>query len=152
MTYLTIGLFDRLLGAQTPGRQLTAEQYKDAVMHDLEELLNTRVAIPAQRFKNYPRCAASLLNYGVPDFAAFSMSSSEDRALVCTTLRLAIERHEPRLHCVQARVSETPGAVNRIHFVITGVLQGPGFSEAVDFNAVLQPSTLRYSIKRGAKA
>ncbi|UGQ44827.1 type VI secretion system baseplate subunit TssE [Massilia endophytica] len=152
MAYLSTGLFDRLLGEQANGRQLTAEQYKDAVMRDLEDLLNTRVAIPARCFEGYPRCAASLLNYGVPDFAGLSMSSSEDRALVCNTLRLAIERHEPRLRCVQARVAEMPGAVNRIHFLITGVLQGQGISETVGFNAVLQPSTLRYSIKRGAKS
>ena len=44
------GLFDRLMGeggAGTAMARLSLEQLKDAVARDLEELLNTRVALPA---------------------------------------------------------------------------------------------------------
>ncbi|MGB9990669.1 type VI secretion system baseplate subunit TssE [Pseudoduganella rhizocola] len=141
------GLLDRLLGyAGSPG------EIRDAILRDLEDLLNTRVAMPADAFQAYPLCAASLFNYGVPDFAGISIRSMEDRNRVCTLLRTAIERHEPRLTRVQARIVEEPGTVNRIRFAISGTLTLPSLQETIDFDAVLQPSTLHYSIKRGAKA
>lgn len=140
-------LLDRLLG-----KACSQDEIRDAILRDLEDLLNTRVAVPAGAFQAYPMCAASLLNYGVPDFAGLSIRSMEDRNRVCTQLRTAIERHEPRLSRVQARIVEEPGTVNRIHFAISGILTLPSLQEAIDFEAVLQPSTLHYSIKRGAKA
>jgi type VI secretion system protein ImpF len=144
---LHTSLLDRLLGnAPGPG------EIRDAILRDLEDLLNTRVALAADAFRAYPMCAASLLNYGLPDFAGMSIRSMEDRNRVCSMLRSAIERHEPRLSRVQARIVEEPGTVNRIHFAISGILTLPSLREAIDFDAVLQPSTLHYSIKRGAKA
>jgi type VI secretion system protein ImpF len=144
---LHISLLDHLLGnAPGPG------ETRDAILRDLEDLLNTRVALAADAFRAYPMCAASLLNYGVPDFAGMSIRSMEDRNRVCSMLRLAIERHEPRLSRVQAHIVEEPGTVNRIHFAISGILTLPSLQEAINFDAVLQPSTLHYSIKRGAKA
>lgn len=150
MNSITPGLLDRLLGS-CGGQGYTLEQYKDSVAHDLEDLLNTRCALPPALFDDYPECARSIINYGLADFAGMSMGSADDRAHVCAALKAAIERHEPRLRNVEARITREPGAINRISFAITATLAGLPQREAVSFDAVLQPSSLQYSIKRGAR-
>lgn len=144
------GLLDRLLGNRHGTRFLSQEQLKESVARDLEMLLNTRSALPQDMLLNYPECAASILNFGLADFAGLSHSSSEDRARICASVRQAVERHEPRLRNVQVSLAPAAGIVNRIDIVIAGVLQAHGAQEAVSFSAALQPSSLHYSIKRGA--
>ncbi|MGW8393549.1 type VI secretion system baseplate subunit TssE [Pseudoduganella sp. HUAS MS19] len=144
------GLLDRLLGSRPGTRFLSQEQLKESVAHDLEALLNTRTALPQQQLQAYPECACSVLNFGLADFAGLSHSSSEDRLRICSSIRQAVERHEPRLCNVQVTLAQRTGAVNRIDIVIAGVLRVQGVNEAVSFSAALQPSSLHYSIRRGA--
>ncbi|HEX8603730.1 MAG TPA: type VI secretion system baseplate subunit TssE [Pseudoduganella sp.] len=144
------GLFDRLLGDRSTAARLSLEQMKDAVARDLEDLLNTRMALPDELLEGWPECSASIVTYGLIDIAGLCLSSSDDRARICDSLRTTIERHEPRLCSVVARVEQQAGSVNRINFVITGVLHATGVSEPINFDAVLQPSTLHYSIRRNA--
>ena len=132
--------------------RLSLEQLKDAVARDLEELLNTRVALPPGALDAYPECAASIVNYGLIDFAGMCLSSSEDRARICAALKAAIERHEPRLHNVRARLEREAGSINRVGFVISGTLAVMSGGGTVNFDAVLQPSSLRYSINRKGAA
>lgn len=149
------GLLDRLMGDRVAGggvvSRLSLEQLKDSVARDLEDLLNTRVALSEDLLAAYPECAAAIVNYGLIDFAGFCLSSSEDRGRICASLKAAIERHEPRLRNVQARLEQTAGSVNRVSFVITGMLEVFPAFEPINFDAVLQPSTLHYSINRSAR-
>jgi len=144
------GLLDRLMGATQapPAGRPGIEQLKDCVARDLEALLNTRAACSPAHFDAYPEARASILNYGLLDFAAFSLSSSEDRAAICASLKDAIERHEPRLAQVSATLQLEPGSVNRLNFVIHATLKIDGADEPVNFNAVLQPSSLHYAISK----
>lgn len=155
MNGYTPGLFDRLLGehgaASRAGHGLTLEQLKDAVARDLEDLLNTRCALSDELLEAYPECAASIVNYGLIDFAGMCLSSSEDRARVCAALKKAIERHEPRLRDVQAWLERETGSINRVSFAISATLAGLPMTESVSFDAVLQPSSLHYSINRSAR-
>jgi type VI secretion system protein ImpF len=148
MTAYLPGLLDRLMGERVhPGRP-GGEQLKDNVARDLEALLNARAGMPPETFDAYPLARASILNYGLTDFAAFCLSSSEDRAAICACLKEAIERHEPRLKNVSAVLAPGQGGVNRLNFVINATLHaGPGV-EPVNFNAVLQPSSLNYAISK----
>ena len=143
MTAVVPGLLDRLMGAaqHSPG----LEQLKACVARDLEALLNTRAGCPPQAFDDYPEARASILNYGLLDFAAFNLGSSEDRAAVEASLKDAIERHEPRLRNVSATLQENT-SVNRLDFVIHATLELDGMAEAVNFDAMLQPSSLHYAI------
>lgn len=148
MTAFLPGLLDRLMGQQAhPGRP-GAEQLKDNVARDLEALLNARAGMPPAAFDAYPLARASILNYGLTDFAAFCLSSSEDRAAICACMKEAIERHEPRLKNVSAALEEEAGSVNRLSFVINATLHAGPDAEPVNFNAVLQPSSLNYAISR----
>ena len=84
MKGFTPGLLDRLMDERgEPGgasQRLTIEQIKDHVARDLEALLNTRAALPPDAFDEFPLARASILNYGLLDFAGFCMTSDEDRA------------------------------------------------------------------------
>lgn len=170
MTAYVPGLLERLMGEGTQAgaaaggtgtgriRRIGIEQLKDSVARDLEALLNTRTALAPEDLAAYPLARASVLDYGLTDFAAFCLSSSEDRAAICASLKAAIERHEPRLKNVSAQLApagKDGGRVNRLEFVIHATLHaGPGFdfgSEPVDFNAVLQPSTLYYAISKAGR-
>lgn len=148
MNGLTRGLLDRLLGA---GANCTLEQYKDSVARDLEDLLNTRCALPPSLLHGYPECTSSIINYGLLDFAGLCMSSSIDRARICAALSAAVERHEPRLRKVQAQLDYQHGTINRISFVISADLVAPTLNAAVSFDAVLQPSSLHYAIQRSSQ-
>lgn len=146
------GLLDRLMGQQAQPGRASVEQLKDNVARDLEALLNARAGLPPDAFDAYPLARASILNYGLTDFAAFCLSSSEDRAAICACLKEAIERHEPRLKNVSAVLAPGQGGVNRLSFVINAALHaGPGAAVVpVNFNAVLQPSSLNYAISKAA--
>jgi len=89
----------------------------------------------------------------VGDFAAFCLSSSADRAAVCASLKDAIETHEPRLRDVSAALAPAAGSagVNRLAFVIHARLALDSVTEPVNFNAVLQPSSLHYAVNRSAR-
>jgi len=143
------GLMDRLLGGYD--RPMSLEQYKDSVARDLEDLLNTRCALPEALMSAYPECTRSIANYGLLDFAGMCLSSADDRSRICAALKAAIERHEPRLRNVQARLEREAGCINRVSFAIYGTLAGLPYTEAVSFDAVLQPSSLHYSINRSTR-
>lgn len=159
MNRFTPGLFDRLLGVPmrashghaAPARS-AAEEMKDAVARDLEALLNTRAVLPEDLLKAYPECSRSIVSYGMKDFAELSLSSPSDRALICACIEKTITSHEPRLRKVKASLEMRAGAVNRLDFSITGVLVASASQEAVNFDAVLQPSTLSYSISKAGRA
>ena len=154
MNGFTPGLLDRLMDERrdaAPGTPVNLEQLKDSVARDLEALLNTRVALAASTLAGYPAARASILHYGVSDFAAFCLSSSADRAAVCASLKDAIETHEPRLREVSAALVPEAGSVNRLSFVIHARLAADSLAEPVNFNAVLQPSSLHYAINRSAR-
>jgi type VI secretion system protein ImpF len=145
-------LWHRLMAAgesepqHIPIIQQSFEQLKASVAHDLEDLLNTRVAIPTDRLASYPRCRKSIFNYGLIDFAAFCTTSAEDRKAICRHVNTAIARFEPRLTHVQVDIFIEQSSTNRIDFVISGKLKARPF-DRIEFNAMLQPSSLRYSVK-----
>lgn len=153
MKVFTPGLLDRLMDERRDSAAaFTIEQFKDSVARDLEALLNTRALLPAGALGPYPHARASILHYGLHDFAAFCLTSSADRAAVCASLRDAIETHEPRLRDVTASLELEPGGVNRLNFVIHARLALDGLSEPVNFNAIWQPSSLHYAIRRRPRA
>ena len=152
MKGFTPGLLDRLMAdAGAASAALGVEGLKDSVARDLEALLNTRIALDVARLDGYPAARASILHYGLIDFAGFCLTSSVDRAAVCASIEDAIATHEPRLKDVRAVLEPAAGDVNRLHFSIHARLAVDGLLEPVNFNAVLQPSSLHYEINRSAR-
>ncbi|MBJ7314337.1 type VI secretion system baseplate subunit TssE [Rugamonas sp. CCM 8940] len=153
MDTYTAGPWDRLIGdpddpaSQDRGPQLTPEQYKSLIARDLEALLNTRTAIPDDLLASLPRCRRSIANFGLTDFAQLCLSSSEDRKEICDRLKLAIERHEPRLSKVKAQLIREAGVVNRLSFSISAVIRADAEADRVNFDLMLEPSSLRYAVR-----
>lgn len=153
----TPGLFDRLMDTPVHGAasgtvsRLSIEELKDTVARDLEALLNTRTVIPENLLKQYPECSRSIVTYGLNDFAGLSLSSSDDRAYICQCLEKAIARHEPRLRNVRASLEVHEGSINRLNFAIAALLVVHSSQEAVNFDAVLQPSSLHYTISKARR-
>ncbi len=152
------GLFDRLMAADdtrvgnSPAARLTLEELKDAVARDLEALLNTRAVIDSATLLGFPECARSILTYGLNDFASLSLASSDDRADICECLETAITRHEPRLRAVKASLEVRKDAINQVNFSISAVLVVDMASEPVNFDAVLQQSSLHYTIRKAPRS
>lgn len=158
MKGFTPGLFDRLMGGDsTPAQsdlvvRLSMDSLKDSVARDLEAMLNTRTVIPEEILKNFPECSKSILTYGLNDFSGMSLASVDDRAYICECLEQGIARHEPRLRNVRASLELREGSINRLNFAIAAMLVVGPAKEAVSFDAVLQPSTLQYSISKARRA
>ncbi len=151
MKGFTPGLLDRLMDERPPessGAPVGCEQLKDSVARDLEALLNTRLAFDPAILSGYPEARGSLLHYGLADFAGYCLTSSIDRAAVCASIQDAIEAHEPRLRDISATLELDQGSVNRLNFAIHARLAVSPAAEPVNFNAVLQPSSLHYAVKR----
>jgi type VI secretion system protein ImpF len=137
------GLFDRL----DADDDAKAGEWRESITRDLEALLNTRSALLPHALAAYPAVSGSIVNYGLIDFAGMCMTSDTDQKRICAAVRMAIERHEPRLHRVTATLQPRKGAINRVDFVITAELKSTA-AEPMQFNAVFQPSLQRYSIQR----
>ncbi|MYN46210.1 type VI secretion system baseplate subunit TssE [Pseudoduganella sp. FT93W] len=141
-------LWDRLMAttnsARTDGR-ISLDTYKAAITRDLEDLLNTRTALPDEYFAEFPASRRSIINYGLADFAALCLTSDVDQKVICNNLKEAIKRFEPRLSNVKTALRVERGTTNLLDFVIAGTLKAYG-NDPLELNAVFQPSTLRYFI------
>lgn len=152
------GLFDKLMGGNgysstfNTVSRLSMEELKDTVARDLEALLNTRTVIHEDLLKPYPECSKSIVSYGLNDFAGLSLASTDDRAYICRCLEKAISQHEPRLRNVNASLELQEGSINRLNFAISAMLVVHPAKEPVSFDAVLQPSTLQYSISKSRRS
>lgn len=153
------GLFDRMdtNDDDVPQSQFRVsprklDEWRESITRDLEALLNTRSALLPDALDGLPEVSASIVNYGLIDFAGMCMTSDTDQKRICAAVRQAIERHEPRLHRVTATLQPRKGAINRVDFVITAELKNAPVAEPMQFNAVFQPSLQRYSVQsvRGA--
>lgn len=127
---------------------VSIEQYKESVARDLEGLLNSRAAFSEDSLGDYPNCRQSLMTYGLCDFSSMSLASGPDRAAICRSLEQAIARHERRLHGVQVRLETGSHVGSGLHFTIHALLDLHPAREPVSFDAMLQPSTMQYSVSR----
>ena len=152
----TLGLFDKLMAGSAGSSnslvtRLSLEEMKDVVAKDLEALLNTRSVMPEAMLSHYPECSKSIVTYGLNDFAGLSLSSANDRNYICRSLEKTIIRHEPRLRNVRASLELEDGSTNRLNFAIAALLVLKMEQEPVNFDAVLQPSSLQYTITKARR-
>jgi type VI secretion system protein ImpF len=145
-------VWDRLVqddGAAIGGTSWTLCQLKEGIARDLQALFNTRSVWKEDAIGRYPQLARSVLNFGLPDFTHLSMSSSDDRNTVCAAMKLAIERFEPRLCGVRVAL-EVQAAPYRLLIAISATLNVRQATEPILFDAFLDPTSQKYSIRHGA--
>ncbi|MEO7577288.1 MAG: type VI secretion system baseplate subunit TssE [Massilia sp.] len=154
MQGFTRGLFDRLdddsgnaPGNKHQARARALDSAMRGVTRDLQALLNTRSALAPGALAPYPAVAGSIVNYGLVDFAAMCVNSDADQQEICKAVRLAIERHEPRLHQVEVTLRPCRDAINRVDFVIKARFKNVPLAEPVSFSAVFRPSLQQYAIE-----
>jgi type VI secretion system protein ImpF len=128
-------------------RAQSVRELKKALRRDLEWLLNTR-RNPEPAGEDMQELAASLYNYGLPDFSAYSLGSPRDRSRLILELENCVALFEPRLREVRVSVVEAPSVANRsLHFQIEGMLQMDPAPEQVSFDTVLQLTSGEYQIR-----
>ncbi len=148
------GLLDKLFGddphqpASAVVRQLSLDELKGTVAGHIESLLNARITFTDQRLAGFDECQRSVLTYGLNDFTGLSLASHDDRSTICDSIRRAIERHERRLQEVKVDLEVNAQSTNVLCFAIKAMLVVHPAAEPVNFDAMLQPSTLQYSVTR----
>ena len=147
-------LLDKLFGdgqnqpASAVVRQLSLDELKGTVARHIEALLNARITFTDERLVGLNECQTSVLTYGLNDFAGLSLASHDDRTTICNSIQRAIERHEPRLKNVVVKLEVNAQSTNALCFAIQALLVVHPAEEPVNFDAMLQPSTLQYSVTR----
>lgn len=151
-----LSLFDRLLDDNpkeqrevAPGRAQAIREYRDAVMRDLQHLLNTR-ATPEVAGDEYPELRRSGYSYGLQDFSALRLTSSQDRTKLARAIQETIELHEPRLSHVFIELPEEVSTQKlKLTFHIAAQLDMDPEPERVSFTTELELSRGSYEVKGG---
>lgn len=133
-------------------KRFSLDRFKESVAIDLEALLNSRAPMDDSLLEGLRECKRSLVTYGLKDFSGRSLASSYDRAYICRSLEEAIAAHEPRLRDVEVALQVDPRSMGGLHFLIKATLMVHPSSEPISFDAMLQPSTLQYSVSRSPGA
>jgi type VI secretion system protein ImpF len=142
-------LLDRLTdpldgAAGEPG--LGTSPLKDRLARDLEQLLNTRCA-PLREARGFVQAGRSVLTFGLPDLASLSLASDADRTRICSEIRTAIARHEPRLTGVRVELrAQDLGPGSGLGFTIRARLATHPVAQPAEFTAVLRPAVLTYHV------
>lgn len=134
-----------------PVRLITVDELKDSVAQDLEALLNCRCVHDEDSFRRFPEVLKSIGSYGMGDFVGLSLANPADRNHICRSLERTIAIHERRLTQVRVLLEVDSVAVNRLHFAIHALLVVHPSAEPVFFDALLQPSSLQYSVSKARR-
>lgn len=132
-------------------QMMSADELKESVARDLEALLNCRNGHGPDAFARFPEVSQSVGSYGMNDFVGLSLANPADRHAICRSLERSIATHERRLKNVHVSLELEAGAVNRLRFAIHALLSVHPSMEPVFFDALLQPSTLQYSVCRARR-
>jgi len=146
-------VFDRLLDdnpqdqTESPSAMyFDLRRFKQVVARDLEALLNSRCIDLDGEIENYPHARESVINYGIIDLSSLSLLDPADRALLRDKIRIAIERHEPRLDNVRIELDEPKDLERVLRFRVDAVLKVHPSKPPVTFDAMLQLSSNSYHV------
>jgi type VI secretion system protein ImpF len=122
-------------------------QLKDDVARDLAALLNSRQELQQGVPEDYKELRGSLLEFGVPDFTAYSLSSNEDRKRIRREVEQAIAQSEPRLKSVRVALEAEEKYSQVLRFRIECLLRVESFTEPVTFDAALYVTNHQYDVR-----
>ena len=149
---ITLSVLDRLVDedpkrlAELPlSRAQSLREFKANVCRDLEWLFNSRQPLESDSLPKELR--RSVYTYGLPDISSLSVSSVRDRKRLSQALEEAVKTFEPRI--LKPRVSLVPtddGKVQRLRFIIEGLLRVDPSPEPVSFDTVLDVTSGEYRV------
>jgi type VI secretion system protein ImpF len=156
---VTLSLFDRLIdrepyeSRELPlSRAASVRMLKQGIGRDLEWLLNTRrvAEMPDESVRELNK---SVYVFGLPDFTAYSLSSTKDQSKLLRALQTAVKIFEPRLVNVRITSSDAVSAGSRtLRFRIDGLMMMDPSPEHVSFDTALELTSGEYKVKRDGNA
>lgn len=122
-------------------------QMKEHVARDLGALLNTRRELLEELPEEYRELKGTILEYGLPDFTAFSLTNVSDQKRIRRGVELAIAAFEPRLRSVRVSLDVPKQYDQTLRFRIDALLRVDPTPEPVTFDAMLHMTTCEYSVR-----
>lgn len=139
-------LFDRLIVEDDYVKGLSIHELRESVAHDLEDLLNTRIAKLDVDIDNYALAKKSIVQFGIIDFVGLSTANPTDRDVICQSIEQSIAAHEPRLKQIKVEMQLDDQNVGSLCLSIQAYLNIHPLYEPVIFDALLKPTTQQYVI------
>lgn len=139
-------LFDRLLPENDVLKGLSLQELRQSVAHDLEDLLNSRVAKLDHLIGDYPLAKQSIIQFGIIDFVGLSTANPLDRDKICQSIEQSISAHEPRLRQVKVEMLLDGHNMGALCLTIQAYLNIHPLYEPVVFDALLKPTTQQYVV------
>ena len=144
-------LFDRLVDGTDEdalGRKLgihSIEDLKESVRREIERLFNTRTL---QKLDSDEVKEMTVLDYGVPDYAAFYPPNQENQRRLKQQLATSLQTFEPRLRRVKVNVTKG-GEYNLLTVTIDAQLVVDPIRENVSFPVVIKSHDTLVEVARG---
>ena len=139
-------LFDRLIPEQEELlRGLTIKELRESVAHDLEDLLNSRIA-KLETIDDFPLVKKSILQFGIIDFVGLSTANPMDRDKICQSIEVSIAAQESRLTQIKVEMLMDEQNMGSLCLSIQAYLNIHPLYEPVIFDALLKPTTQQYVI------
>lgn len=118
-------------------RVLSLRRLREGVRRDLAWLLNTGHLASTEDLTNYPEVSHSVLNYGIPDLAGATASSTDVTSME-RLLRQALVDFEPRLLKNSVRVRATISHDQMTHNALTFIIEGELWAQPVPLHLLLK--------------
>ena len=139
-------LFDRLIPEQEELlRGLTIKELRESVAHDLEDLLNSRIA-KLETIDDFPLVKKSILQFCIIDFVGLSTANPMDRDKICQSIEVSIAAQESRLTQIKVEMLMDEQNMGSLCLSIQAYLNIHPLYEPVIFDALLKPTTQQYVI------
>jgi type VI secretion system protein ImpF len=127
--------------------RFSVRQIKDAVIRDLENLLNTRrqILVPSPEYREVNN---SLYMYGLQDFTLKNPESPMVKQKLRQVIERTISRFEPRLQNVTVQIEAPSENARDLRFRITAILVMEPITEPVIFDTYFDVSRGEYRIEK----
>lgn len=148
-------LLDRLVdhapkasAGPTPSASASLASVSDAVLRDLENLLNTRRPPRNKITGRNGRVPASILDYGTGDFSSMNPRSHQVRQEIRREIETLLLRFEPRFKKVTVRIAEDEQSERSLRFVIEALMQVEPVAVPIAFSTSFDINRGAYSVTR----
>jgi type VI secretion system protein ImpF len=147
-TLITQSLIDRLTDRdQWPEtRAASISMYRESLKRDVEWLLNTRQP-EISELESYPATAASVLNFGLPDFHNFTGAQGKEHGALTAALEKCIRIFEPRISQPRVFLARSDQLSRSLRFHIEGQITYENMDEEIKFDTVLELISGEYEVK-----
>lgn len=145
---ITQSLVDRLADVETwpTTRRASEAMYRESLKRDVEWLLNTRQPLLPE-LEAHPVAAASVVNFGLPDFQSFSGSDGRDKNALSASLLKTIRTFEPRIKQPRVYLVRTDATSRSLRFHIEGQISFENMQEEITFDTVYELISGDFEVK-----